>query len=123
MFADDTTITAVADPQTQLHKYLKDFVHVVKWVENNKLVLSVDKTRRMTICTSRKRRKLKPWYLTDGNVQIKEVTQVKFCGVEIQNNLSWSTHVTDLSNRVTKMAAMIGRIAKFLSTHSQNGLS
>ncbi len=40
---------------------------------------------------------------------------VKLLGVKIRNSLSWSTHVTDLSNRAMKMAGMIGRIAKFLS--------
>lgn len=116
MFADDTTITAAADSQTRLYEYLSnDFKSVIKWVENNKLVLNVIKTKYMIICTTRKRRKLKPWHLTYGSVHIEEATEVKLLGVRKQNNLSWAAHITDLSKRVMKMAGMIGRIVKFLS--------
>lgn len=115
MFADDTTVTAVADSQTQLHEYLShDFNQVIKWVENNKLVLNVNKTKNMIICTTRKRKKLKPWYLTHNNVQIKEVAEVTLLGIKIQNNLSWTAHITDLSRKVMTMAGMVGRIARYL---------
>ncbi len=46
MFVNDTTIKLVADSQTQLHKYLSnDLKCVIKWVENNKLVLNVSKMK------------------------------------------------------------------------------
>ena len=50
---------------------------VIKWVENNKLILNVNKRENMIICTTQKRRKLKPWYLTYGSVKIEEVVNVK----------------------------------------------
>lgn len=52
----------------------------------------------MIICT-RKRKKLKPSVLTNGSVQIKKVTEVKLLGVKIQNNLSWTAHIIDLSEK------------------------
>lgn len=74
--------------------------------------------------TKRKGKKLKSWYWTYGNVQNKEVTEVKLLGVKTQNNLSWTTQITDLSKRVMKMAGMVGRIATFLiQRHSQGNLS
>ena len=116
MFADDTTITAVAESQTQLYDYLaNDFKRVVEWVENNKLVLNTNKTKNMVICTNKKRKRLGPWSLTYGGVQIDEVSEVKLLGVRIQNNLSWTAHITDLSKRVSKMAGMVGRIAGLIS--------
>ena len=61
MFADDTTITVIADSHTQLHESLSNnFKFVIKGMENNKLVLNVNKTINMIICTTRKRKKFKP---------------------------------------------------------------
>lgn len=46
MFADDTTIAAVADSQSQLRDYLSnDFRHVISGVENDELALNVNKTK------------------------------------------------------------------------------
>lgn len=68
----------------------------------------------MIICTTWKRRKLNPWHLIYGSVQIKEATEVNLLGVNTQN-LSWMAHITDLFKSVIKMAGMIRRIAKFWS--------
>lgn len=115
MFADDTTISTVAHNQTALNNQLSNDLQCInKWVKGNNLVLNASKTQTMVICTTRKRRKLKPWSLMYGNILIKEVAEVKLLGIKIQNNLAWRSHLTEVSKKVMQRAGMISRISKFL---------
>ena len=117
MFADDATITAVADSLTQLHENVSnDFECVIKWEEKNKLVSNVNKIKKIWLYVLQERGSNNlTWYLTYGSFPIKEVTEVKLLGIKIQNNLSWTARITILSKRVMKMTRTVGRIAKFLS--------
>lgn len=65
MFADDITITAVADSQTQYYEHNFEICHQMGG--KHKLVLNVNKIKNMIICTTRTIRKLKPWHLTYGS--------------------------------------------------------
>lgn len=71
------TMSQECDAKSVLHS----FKVTIKWAEKNKLVLNANNNKSPTICTIRRRIKL---YLTGGNVQIEEVTEVKLLGIKIQ---------------------------------------
>lgn len=50
-----------------------------------------------------------------ADVQTKKVTEVKLLCIKIQISLMWTTHVTDLSKKVMKMAGLFGRTVGVLS--------
>ena len=61
--------------------------------------IGVNKTKSMTMCTTRRKRQMKPLYLICRNVQIEEVTKAKLLEIKIQNNRTWTAHIADLSKR------------------------
>ena len=61
------------------------------------------KNKYMTITTRQKRQNISsrmPLYI--GNEKIVEVATHKVLGVSIDNNLSWTNHVNELSKRFSK---------------------
>ena len=49
-----------------------------------------------------------------GQVKIKEVKEIKFLGVTIDNKLSWDTHITYLAKKLRAMVAVINRISSYI---------
>ena len=49
-----------------------------------------------------------------GRVKIKEVKEIKFLGVTIDNKLSWDTHITYLAKKLRAMVAVINRISSYI---------
>ena len=112
---DDLTVTAIGGSVNDVQQQLQsDVISLVKWVTLNKLMINKTKTKAMLICTSRKRRKLQPLKLLIDGVLIEEVAETRLLGVTIQNNLSWTNHLTHLSKKVQRAAGVIGRIASHL---------
>ena len=78
------------------------------------------KTKYMTITTRQKRQNISsrmPLYI--GNEKIVEVATHKVLGVTIDNNLSWTNHVTELTKRVSQKLYQLAKIKHFLNAHAR----
>ena len=77
------------------------------------------KTKYMTITTRQKRQNISsrmPLYI--GNEKIVEVATHKVLGVTI-NNLSWTNHVNELTERVSQKLYQLLKIKHFLNAHAR----
>ena len=73
----------------------------------------------MSITTRQKRQNISsrmPLYI--GNEKIVEVATHKVLGVTIDNNLSWTTHVNELTN-VSQKLYQLAKIKHFLNAHAR----
>ena len=78
------------------------------------------KTKHMTITTRQKRQNISsrmPLYI--GNEKIVEVATHKVLGVTIDNNLSWTNHVNELTKRVSQKLYQLAKIKHFLNAHAR----
>ena len=78
------------------------------------------KTKYMTITTRQKRQNVSsrmPLYI--GNEKIVEVATHKVLGVTIDNNLSWTNHVNELTKRVSQKLYQLAKIKHFLNAHAR----
>ena len=57
-----------------------------------------------------------------GRVKIKEVKEIKFLGVTIDNKLSWDTHITYLAKKLIAMVAVINRISPYIQPENYKTL-
>ena len=74
----------------------------------------------MTITTRQKRQNVSsrmPLYI--GNEKIVEVATHKVLGVTIDNNLSWTNHVNELTKRVSQKLYQLAKIKHFLNAHAR----
>ena len=78
------------------------------------------KTKYITITTRQKRHNISsrmPLYI--GNEKIVKVTTHKVLGVTIDNNLSWTNHVNELTKRVSQKLYQLAKIKHFLNAHAR----
>ena len=64
-----------------------------------------------TLSATRSRQKLEPSYQPHGQ-QLENVPTIKYLGVEIQENLKWSNHITSITNKANKTLGFVRRNLK-----------
>ena len=89
-------------------------MHLVNWLNANKISLNVKKPK-MVIFKS-KQKKL------EGDLKIKlcgkrlyPTESVKYLGVKIDTNLSWQYHVNDLFVKLDRANALLFKMRKYVS--------
>ena len=89
-FADDTTVIGPINNDDE-SAYRDDVECLTDWCERNNLELNVSKTKEIVVDF----RKLKPVHavLTINNSAVEIVDSLKFVGIHITSNLSWSLHI------------------------------
>ena len=121
LFADDTTIHSSHSNLNNLLLSLQESINnLLQWTELNHMSLNSYKTKYMTITTRQKRQNVSsrmPLYI--GNEKIVEVATHKVLGVTIDNNLSWTNHVNELTKRVSQKLYQLAKIKHFLNAHAR----
>ena len=64
-----------------------------------------------TLSATRSRQKIEPSYELHGR-QLDNVPTIKYLGVEIQENLKWSNHITSITNKANKTLGFVRRNLK-----------
>ena len=92
----------------------EDLQRVEQWMENNKLVLNLTKTKCMLFGTKQK--------LANASFKIQlhdsDIDRVRnFCylGVILDEDLSWKEHVSKVCTKVSKRLCPLGRIRSCLT--------
>ena len=119
MFADDTTLYASHRNTTYLNHILQhDLLNLENWFAGNKLLLNVSKTYGMKFWDNPVSN------ITDLTLNLNEnpiplVTNTKFLGVTIDNNLTWTKHINNIITKISANKNLIGRSRNLLSTHAK----
>ena len=94
MYVDESTLFCAASTCKELTDVLcKELQTVSDWVEENKLVLNITKTKCMVIGTRRKIARDSCLNLSMGGIPIEQVRNIKLLGIIIDDQLSWSDHI------------------------------
>ena len=100
LFADDRNVyyesSNILDIQKTVNKELRK---VRKWLEANRLALSIDKTN-FVIFHSPQNIPNDQVIIKFGRKKVNQETCVKFLGVLLDSSLSWKPHITELSKTV-----------------------
>ena len=64
-----------------------------------------------TLSATRSRQKLEPSYQLHDQ-QLENVPTIKYLGVELQENLKWSNHITNITNKANKTLGFVSRNLK-----------
>ena len=108
LYADDTNIIITGNNITEVNAQLRDLCKILlKWVDSNGLCLNLKKTKYMIFSRSRNLELLST--LKIANLPIERLTESKFLGVIVDENLTWSWHIKTIQ---TKMARYIGLMYK-----------
>ncbi|KAJ8022633.1 RNA-directed DNA polymerase from mobile element jockey [Holothuria leucospilota] len=113
MYADDTTLhIAGNNPHDVIYHLQSAMDRLLKWLEINRLVLNVDKTKFMFIGSSRKLNFIKR---DEINVTVKGKTleivdSAKILGMQIDSQLKFHKHVESISQKISGKIGFLCRL-------------
>ena len=111
LYADDVNIIITGNNITEVDAQLRDLCKILlKWVDSNGLRLNLKKTKYIIFSRARSLELLST--LTKANLPIERLTESKFLGVIVDENLTWNRHIKTIQ---TKMARYIGLMYKLKS--------
>ena len=74
--------------------------NIMEWFKSNKLHINVNKT--VALDTRQKRVNIdENSIVIDGNI-IPFITNTKFLGINIDNNLTWKAHINYITTKISK---------------------
>ena len=94
-------------------KLNSDLKHLCRWFNDNLLTLNVSKCKFVIYGSSRKVAKFDNVSITVNDSTLDRIDSFKYLGVTIQQNLTWSEHIDNISKKFNQRLGFIRRI-KFL---------
>ena len=106
LYADDSCLYSSGKSLLNLINDINiDLINVNKWLNTNKLTLNIDKSHFIISRNKQIPRNLPP--IEINNMNIKQVENTKFLGIELQNNLKWDNQVSSIVNKINKYSAIL----------------
>ena len=107
MYADDTNIFYSGKNLTEIENYLNNDLHTLSnWLSANKLSLNLSKTHTMLFTLNNRLKSYKP-LIKINSTEINCNTSTTFLGVIIDQNFTWSKHLTHLSSKISKSIGIL----------------
>ena len=107
LYADDILLYRRINNDSNYHLLQQDIDTMETWLLQNHLQLNAAKCKYMTI--SRKHSPPLNYQLSIVNHRMEKVTEFKYLGVWLSDNMSWSTHIETSSTRALKQVGLIYR--------------
>ena len=106
LYADDMVLYKPIKNNQDLLDFQNDIDAICSWTSTNSLHLNATKTKSILI-TRKKHRPILNFVI--GSYPIPSVTSLKFLGVVITDNLSWSSHIESTCLKAKKELRLIHR--------------
>ena len=114
LFADDTNVFYSHVDSSILTRVLKTEIDKLsEWFKANKLSLNLDKTKYMLFKSKQKKESLNI-NLDINNCEIKQVYEVVFLGVILDEHLSWKPQIAHVANKISKSIGIIFKSSFYL---------
>ena len=109
LFADDTNmIFSCSNLDGFQEKLNLELARVAKWFKANKLTINYEKSNYMVF--NKKYQNRLDLFL--DNNQLTEVSNVKFLGLQIENNLTWKKQIKHVESKVSKGLGILKQLRK-----------
>lgn len=86
-----------ASSETTMSAYREEVAQLVNWCKDNNLSLNITKTKEMIVDFRRTQVAHSPLHI-NGSI-VERVSNIKFLGVHLTDDLSWSLNNTHLTGR------------------------
>eukprot|EP00061_Rhincodon_typus_P007721 g29706.t1 len=114
--ADNTTVVGQISNNDK-SKYRRETEGLVMWCNENNLSVNVGKSKELIIEFRKKGGEHAPIYI--NGTEVERVKSIKFLGVMITTDLSWTSHVNATVKKAQQHLFFLRRLRKFgMSTRS-----
>ena len=115
LYADDTALYLQARTQVEIMLDLRiELSLIYEWLKANKLTLNADKTKYIVFGTNRQLTHKNDLNLKVGNKKIERVSSMKYLGIILDENLSFTEHIKYIFNKSTKKLGILRRAREYL---------
>ncbi|XDV54562.1 hypothetical protein PO909_022822 [Leuciscus waleckii] len=115
MYADDSTIYSSQSTVQELENVLmEELKPVIEWVTNNKLVLNISQTKSILFGTRYMLLNEPRLNIVVKDINVAQVQETKLLGIEVDNKLSWSSHIKAVVRRMGRGLSMVRRCSNML---------
>ena len=109
MYADDTTLFCDFDNINNTEETINDeLIKLTEWLGCNQLSLNVNKTKFMLFHSNMKA--VNYPNLLINNINIENVAEFNFLGIQLNQNLKWKTHQNHVSLKLTKTIGILNHL-------------
>ena len=116
IFADDTTIFFHSDNIDNIIEIASIIMtQLSSWFNANKLTLNADKSSFTIFKSSRKKVQNLPDHIAFLDKQLKRTTHIKFLGITLEENLTWSQHINEVVNKLKRLFHIFYNIRDYLT--------
>ena len=109
-YADDTTLMGLINDADET-AYREEVNTLALWCRDNNLALNTGKTKELIVDFRRPEREHTPLYIE--GVEVERVSEFKFLGIHIDDNLKWDTHTTHVVKKAQQRLYCLRRLNKF----------
>ena len=114
LFADDTCLFLTADSVSELQFIANNELKRIEyWMASNKLTINYSKTKYMIIRSDKGVNIGNFNVIIDGNV-IDRAVNFKYLGIQIDDDLSWKTHIQTLESEISRMSRFICKLRHYV---------
>ena len=115
LFPDDTTIYNNGQNKLELCKKMnEDLASLNNWISANKLTLNTNKTYACIFGNiNRNENEEYKFYIIDKQIQITNF--VRYLGVEVDSQLSWSAQIAKLTNKCNQVVGVLSKIRPLIN--------
>ena len=100
----------------------EELSHVNDWFALNKLSLNLKKTNYILFRSHRKPIPSNTLTLHINNVEIPKVSSTKFLGILVDQFLTWSDHISNITSKISRNLGILSRITYLLPQHIRKNL-
>jgi len=120
IYADDTALFATLEAfgtdadvlQTNITCELKT---INSWFMTNKLSLNKDKTKAMLFHPPQRQVQNITIHIDDTSIEF--LTEFNYLGINFDSNLSWKSHISKISKKVSRTIGVMNKLKNYLPTH------
>lgn len=114
-YADDTSLLIGAGLFSDLiTRSTEMFSDVCKWFMANKLILNKEKTNLILFHTKQNRIEV-PKQITLGNINLQRINRTKFLGLQIEETLDWTEHISSLCSKLNQICYSLRIVGRYVS--------
>ena len=116
LFADDTCLVASHENFTTLILEVnEELSSICKWFQMNKLSLNTSKSNLMIFCNKNKRYTKEEAKIFIDNVELSQVSSIKFLGVIVDEKLTWKCHIELVCKKTMRSIGILSRIRSLVN--------
>ena len=110
LFADDTLLHRLVREENDRQELQKDLERLEKWEDQWDMHFHPQKCNILSIERSKSKAASQDYFLHGQNLE--KVSDTKYLGVTLQNNLKFDKHIDNICSKASKMLGLLGRNLK-----------